>query len=41
MKTGVKLDPDRPNPKAIVRIKEKMLFSKDASGKKDIKDTIE
>lgn len=28
IKTGLKLNPDKPNKKAIIRIKEKMLFGK-------------
>ena len=39
-KVGLKLYPDNPNPKASIRIKEKMLFKKNAEVKKQMKGTI-
>ena len=39
-KVGLKLDPDNPNGKAMIRIKEKMLFGKEKEMKKSPKDTI-
>lgn len=35
-KLGLKLNPDNPNPKAVIRIQEKMLFKKEEEGKRQI-----
>ena len=44
-KVGLKLNPDSPNKKAMIRIKEKMLFGKtenlDKKAKETIQETIE
>ena len=40
-KVGLKLNPDNPNKKAMIRIKEKMLFPKDAKRKINAKETIQ
>ena len=44
-KVGLKLNPDHPNKKAMIRIKEKMLFGKvqnlEKKAKNTIQDTIE
>ena len=40
-KTGLKLNPKNPNKKAMIRIKEKMLFPKDAKRKINAKETIQ
>ena len=40
-KVGLKLNPDNPNKKAMIRIKEKMLFPKDAKREINAKGTIQ
>ena len=40
-KVGLKLNPDNPNKKAMIRIKEKMLFGKQDKREKSAKETIQ
>ena len=40
-KVGLKLSPNNPNQKAMIRIKEKMLFPKNAKRDKNAKETIQ
>jgi hypothetical protein len=39
-KIGLKYNPSNPNKKALTRIKEKMLFAKDAERKTEMKGSI-
>ena len=40
-KVGLKLNPDSPNQKAMIRIKEKMLFGKQEKREKKARETIQ